>query len=222
MWVYLAIVLPVPLALLCVIAWYRKLRWNYKYGDSTHQTVASCSGKGGKGRRPRRRSSLLTVIRDLTDFTALIWRNPEMSFVDMYHALDAGKPRSESMYYSWGSLSSKTAETEELGRAVYRRGLELYPDSGLLRESFLSLLMDRKDWHGVAQEAACLGWFASGRSRYRTYLCLGYAQIQMGNYEAAVQAYTMALKLKPDCAKTVAALRYCREQWTTSGPADPA
>jgi hypothetical protein len=44
----------------------------------------------------------------------------------------------------------------------------------------------------------------------------------MGNYEAAVQAYTMALKLKPDCAKTVAALRYCREQWTTSGPADPA
>lgn len=220
-WLYLTIALPVPVVLFRFFVWFREIHWKYKYGNPSRQAVASCPVKGCKVRRSRMRS-ILTGVRDLIDIGAFMWRNPETDFVNMYHALEAGKTRSESVYYSWGSMFSKAEESTECAIAVYRRGLEIYPDSGLLRENLLSLLMDLQNWHEVAHEAALLGWFASGRSRYWAYSCLGYAQFQMGDYEAAAEAYTMALKLKSDSAETVAALRYCREQWTNSSPVDPA
>lgn len=220
-WVYLAVALPVPLALLRAFVWFRGLHWNYKYGNPSHQTVESCAGKVRKCRRSRMRS-VPTVVRDLIDIGALMWRNPEMCLVDVYHALDAGKSRSEGVYYAWGSMFSKTAETAEFAVAVYRRGLEIYPDSDRLTENLISLLMDLKNWREAAQEASLLGWFTSGRSRYWAYSCLGYAQIQLGDYEAAAQAYTTALQLKPGCAETAAALRCCNERVAASDQTDPA
>ena len=215
----MAVLLPVPLLLIGVYLRFQKMRWRYKYGALARKQGRPCQSECDKARRSEKWPQG-SLVRDLIDFCVVMWRNPEMPFVEMFHVLFNGRPRSESLYYGWGGAFSANEETRELAVDIYRRGLELHPDSVLLGERLVALLKEAGDWRGVARYAGVLSWFAVGSRRYHAFANLGYAQYRLGNYKAAADAYTVALELKPDSAETASALRYCRGQLTETDPVD--
>ncbi len=219
--VYLAVVLPVALVLMAGYLKIKKIRRRCKCGTPPVQ-VRSPNPPEYRKARLSEKWPQGSVIRDLADFFAVMWRNPEISFENAYHVFVAGKPRSEYFFYGWSAAFSRPPlANKEHATAVCCQGLELHPDSIMLREKLVELLKDAENWRGVAQEAAILAWFASGSRQYYVFVNLGYAQYRLGNYEAAVENYTKALDLQPDSAETASALSYCRAQLAGTAPDAP-
>ncbi len=94
----------------------------------------------------------------------------------------------------------------ELGEAenLLNQALKLSPDDLALRRQFASLQLQRRVPAKTLETLKPL--LESGKADAETLLLAGKAQMMQGNFEAADQAFGAAAKLRPDDAKTGAAL----------------
>lgn len=92
------------------------------------------------------------------------------------------------------------AEAENL----LNQALKLAPEDGGLRRQFAGLQLQRRSPAQTVETLKPL--LDSGKADAETLLLAGKAQLMQGNFEAADQAFGAAAKLRPDDAKTQAAL----------------
>lgn len=92
------------------------------------------------------------------------------------------------------------AEAENL----LSQALKLAPEDAALRRQFAALQLQRRAPAKTLEAVRPL--LESGKADAETLLLAGKAQLMQGNFEAADQAFGAAAKLRPDDAKTAAAL----------------